>query len=68
MDVDVDVYVCAIGFAVVAGALAGVMWAKILLQKGQHVDYFQFVRYGVMVMTPVTLLSLLTLYGVTVNS
>ena len=46
------------------GALAGVMWVKILQHKGLTVSYLQFLKHGLVIMTPVAMASLLTLYAV----
>ncbi len=46
------------------GALAGVMWVKILEVKGLRVSYLQFMRYGLCIMTPTAMMALLTLYAV----
>jgi Na+/H+ antiporter NhaD/arsenite permease-like protein len=45
----------------ITGALAGVMWARILQEKGLVIGYFQFAKYGLLMMIPVAMLSLLTL-------
>ncbi|MBN1755324.1 hypothetical protein JW877_03825 [bacterium] len=44
------------------GALAGLMWIKILKTKGLEVSYFDFLRTGVIITPIVFVLTLLTLY------
>jgi hypothetical protein len=58
-------YRCALVRCALAGALAGVMWAKILQGKGLQVVYREFAWNGLCVMIPVTFISLLVLYAVT---
>jgi Na+/H+ antiporter NhaD/arsenite permease-like protein len=40
------------------------MWVKILQRKGLTITYMQFLRHGLVMMTPVAMASLLTLYAV----
>lgn len=44
------------------GALAGIMWAKILDVRGYSVTYLQFARMGFIVMPAVVMVGFLTLY------
>lgn len=48
------------------GALAGLMWARILKEHSIHISYFQFLKVGIVVMPIVTFSSLLTLWVVLV--
>ena len=43
------------------GALAGIMWAKILKQNGIAIKFYQFVLYGVMIAIPTLIFSLIGL-------
>lgn len=44
------------------GALAGLMWKKILRTKGLDINYFDFLKKGIVITPIVFLLTLLTLY------
>ncbi|HEY0087995.1 MAG TPA: SLC13 family permease [Candidatus Lokiarchaeia archaeon] len=44
------------------GALAGLMWSKIASDKGIHISFKQFAKYGFIVMPLVVFISLLVLY------
>ena len=46
------------------GALAGLMWHKILKTKGMRISYFEFLRAGLLITPTVLVLSLATLYFV----
>lgn len=43
------------------GALAGIMWATLLAQKGLHVTYLQFLRRGVVFALPISAVTLAVL-------
>ena len=43
------------------GALAGIMWNKILSRHGVNLPFIKFVFYGVIVAVPTLLVTLLTL-------
>jgi Na+/H+ antiporter NhaD/arsenite permease-like protein len=43
------------------GALAGIMWSKILLDKGITIRFKDFLRYGLLVMPAVVALACLVL-------
>ncbi|MEM2878487.1 MAG: ArsB/NhaD family transporter [Candidatus Hadarchaeales archaeon] len=43
------------------GALAGIMWADILSERGQNISFSKFSKYGFAVMIPVTLVACATL-------
>lgn len=45
------------------GALAGLMWAKILSSKGCSISFTEFSKYGFLVMPPVVAAACLTLAG-----
>jgi arsenical pump membrane protein len=45
----------------ITGSLATILWLVALRREGEDVTFFEFLRYGVLVMTPALLLSVLTL-------
>lgn len=44
------------------GALAGLMWSKIASDKGIHISFKEFAKYGFIIMPLVVFISLFVLY------
>jgi len=43
------------------GALAGLMWSKILSDKGVKISFLEFSKYGLITMLPATIVASLSL-------